>query len=309
MRIAFMGTPEFAVKTLAELIASGFEIACVYSQPPKPRGRGQQLTPSPVHAFAESMGLLVRTPKSMKAAEEIEAFKALDLDAAVVVAYGQILKAEVLDAPHLGCFNIHASLLPRWRGAAPIQRAIMAGDEVTGVQVMKMSEGLDEGDVLLSEIVPILADDTTASLHDRLAAVGASLAPRALFALDRGGATLSPQVGEVTYAKKITPAEAKIDFTRPAKDLDHHVRGLSPFPGAWFEAPSPKGPVRVKALMSRFEPDLNGTPGEVLDTDGLVIACGSGALRLLRVQREGKGAQDAEVFLNGFDLPVGSHLS
>ena len=307
MRIAFLGTPDFAVTCLAELVASGHEIACVYSQPPAPRGRGQELRPSPVHAFAEGLGLPVRTPVSMKTPEEITAFQALDLDAAVVVAFGQILVKAVLDAPRLGCFNLHASLLPRWRGAAPIQRAIMAGDTVTGVQVMRMSEGLDEGPILMSEQVRIDRLETAGSLHDKLAAVGARLLPVALAAVERGGAVETPQAVEgVTYAKKIRSAEARIDWTRPAAEVDAHVRGLSPFPGAWFEAPSDKGPVRVKALLSRLE-DHDGTPGEVLD-DNLLIACGDGAVRLLKAQREGKGAQDAETFTRGFPIAQGTVL-
>ena len=303
MRIAFLGTPEFSVACLAELVAAGHEIVCVYSQPPAPRGRGQDLKPSPVQAFAETLGLPVRTPVSMKSAEEIAAFQALDLDAAVVVAFGQILVAEVLDAPRLGCFNLHASLLPRWRGAAPIQRAIMAGDAVTGVQVMRMSVGLDEGPVLMGEQVRIDALETAGSLHDKLAAVGSRILPVALAAIERGGARETPQSQEgVTYAKKIKAAEARIDWTRPAAEVDRHIRGLSPFPGAWFEAPSDKGPVRVKALLSRVE-EGEGAPGAALD-DALLIACGEGAVRLLKAQREGKGAQDAEVFLRGFAVPV-----
>ena len=308
MRIAFLGTPEFSVACLAELVAAGHEIACVYSQPPAPRGRGQDLRPSPVHAFADSLGQPVRTPVSMKAPEEIEAFQALDLDAAVVVAFGQILVREVLEAPRLGCFNLHASLLPRWRGAAPIQRAIMAGDAVTGVQVMRMSEGLDEGPVLMGEQVRIDALETAGSLHDKLAAVGARILPVALGAIERGAARETPQSEEgVTYAKKIKTAEARIDWTRPAAEVDRHIRGLSPFPGAWFEAPSEKGPVRVKALLSRVA-DGDGAPGAALD-DALLIACGDGAVRLLKAQREGKGAQDAEVFVRGFPLAAGTVLA
>ena len=306
MRLAFMGTPEFAVPSLAELVSAGHEIAAVYSQPPRPRGRGQKLAPSPVHAFAESMGLPVRTPVSMRDPDEIAVFAALDLDAAVVVAYGQILTREVLEAPRLGCFNLHGSLLPRWRGAAPVQRAIMAGDAVTGVQVMRMSEGLDEGPVILSEIVPIAADDTAASLSDRMARVGATLWPRALAAVERGGATETPQSGEPTYAKKIKAAEARVDWTRPAVEIDRHIRGLSPFPGAWFEAPSAGGPARVKALLSAMAEGA-GAPGEVLD-GALTIACGAGAVRLLKVQREGRAAQSAEEFLRGFPLAPGTRL-
>ena len=307
MRLAFMGTPEFAVPSLAELIASGHEIVAVYSQPPRPKGRGQKLTPSPVHAFAEAMGLPVFTPVSMKAPEAIETFISLDLDAACVVAYGQILKPAVLEAPRLGCFNLHGSLLPRWRGAAPIQRAIMAGDRETGVQIMRMSEGLDEGAILLSELLPIQRDDTAASLSERMSTVGATLWTRALAAIERGGVTETPQVGEPTYARKITPTEARIDWTRSAAEIDHHIRGLSPFPGAWFEAPGPDGPVRVKALLSCLSSEGSGAPGELLGGD-LLIACGDGAVRLLRVQREGKAQQSPADFLNGFSLPLGTIL-
>lgn len=309
MRLAFMGTPEFAVPSLAELIASGHEIVAVWSQPPKPRGRGQKLTPSPVHAFAETLGLPVFTPASMKSPEAIETFKNLELDAACVVAYGQILKAEVLDAPRLGCFNLHGSLLPRWRGAAPIQRAIMAGDRRTGVQIMRMSEGLDEGAILLSEVMDIRPDDTAATLGERMSHIGAGLWSRALAAIERGGVTGTEQAGEPTYARKITPAEARIDWTRPAAEVDAHIRGLSPFPGAWFEVPGPDGPVRIKVLMSR--PSLrgagHGAPGEVLDGE-LRVACGEGVVRLLRVQRAGKAVQTPEDLLRGFPLPVGTVL-
>jgi methionyl-tRNA formyltransferase len=312
MRLAFLGTPDFAVRALAELAASGHEIAAVYTQPPKPRGRGQTLQPSPVQAFAEGLGLEVRTPASMKAPDAIADFQALELDAAIVVAYGQILVREVLEAPRYGCFNLHGSLLPRWRGAAPIQRAIMAGDAVTGVQVMRMSEGLDEGPVLLSATVPITADDTVATLHDKLALAGAALLPVALGAIQRGGASETPQSSEgVTYAKKIKPAEARIDWSRPAHELDWHIRGLSPFPGAWFEAPGASGPVRVKALLSRIEAG-SGQPGEVLDGSpegGLVVVCGEGAVRITRLQREGKGQQAADAFLRGLPLADGTVLA
>jgi methionyl-tRNA formyltransferase len=278
----------------------------VYAQPPAPRGRGQAVRPSPVQAFAETLGLEVRTPASMRDPEAIAGFQALDLDAAVVVAYGQILPAAVLDAPRLGSFNLHASLLPRWRGAAPIQRALMAGDAVTGAQVMRMTEGLDEGPILLSETVRIGPLDTAGTLHDRLSAVGAHLLPRALAAIERGGVQPTPQAAEgATYAKKIKPAEARIDWSAPAAEVDRKIRGLSPFPGAWFEAPSEKGPVRVKALLSRLE-EGRGRPGEVLDD--LLIACGQGAVRLLTVQRGGRAAQDAETFLRGFPLARGGEL-
>ena len=303
MRLAFMGTPEFAVPSLAELIASGHEIVAVYSQPPRPKGRGQKLTPSPVHAFAEAMGLPVFTPESMKSPEAIADFQSLDLDAACVVAYGQILKPEVLEAPRLGCFNLHGSLLPRWRGAAPVQRAIMAGDAETGVQIMRMSEGLDEGNILLGEVMPINPDDTSATLSERMSVTGATLWTRALAAIERGGVTDTEQVGEPTYAKKITPAEARIDWTRPAAEVDAHIRGLSPFPGAWCEAPDG---TRMKVLMSRLD-DGAGEPGAVLDDD-LLVACGEGAIRLARVQREGRAAQETSEFLKGFAIGSGSSL-
>jgi methionyl-tRNA formyltransferase len=308
MRLAFLGTPDFAVAALGELVAAGHEIIAVYTQPPRPRGRGREVQPSPVQAFAERLGLPVRTPVSLRAPEEIAAFQALDLDAAVVVAFGQILPKAVLDAPRLGSFNLHASLLPRWRGAAPIQRAIMAGDTVTGVQVMRMSEGLDEGPILLSETVPIAWDETAGTLHDKLAPVGASLIPRALAALERGGLQETAQAEDgMTYARKITPKETRLDWRLTAAELDRRIRGLSPFPGAWFEAPSERGPVRVKALMSRISPAA-GRPGELLD-DALLIACGEGAVRLVTVQRDGRGVQDAETFLRGFPLAAGLILS
>lgn len=302
MRLAFLGTPDFAVPSLAALIEAGHEIACVYSQPPRPRGRGQALRPSPVQAFAEERGLPVRTPASMKDAAEVAAFRALDLDAAVVVAFGQILTREVLEAPRLGCFNLHASLLPRWRGAAPIQRAIMAGDHMTGAQMMRMTEGLDEGPIIESVTVRIDALDTAATLQERLAQAGAQLLPEALQGIADGTAGETPQTGEAAYAKKITPTEARIDWSRPAHEVDCHIRGLSPFPGAWFEA----GGVRVKALLSQAG-ELDGAPGEVLD-EQLLIGCGEGSVRLLRCQREGKGPQDAADFVRGFPLPPGTQL-
>jgi methionyl-tRNA formyltransferase len=308
MRIAFFGTPDFAVPSLAALIGAGHEIAAVYSQPPAPRGRGHTLKPSPVQAFAEAAGVPVRTPASMRDPDEIAAFKALHLDAAVVVAFGQILPAAVLEAPRLGCFNLHGSLLPRWRGAAPIQRAVMAGDPVTGVQIMRMSEGLDEGPILLSETVRIDALETAGSLHDRLAPIGAALWPRALAGIERGDLIPRPQAAEgVTYAKKIRPSEARIRWTQPATVVDRRIRGLSPFPGAWFTAPGERGPVRVKALLSRVE-EGQGAPGEALD-DALLIASGEGAVRILRAQREGRAAQDAADFVRGFALPAGSRLA
>jgi methionyl-tRNA formyltransferase len=307
MRLAFLGTPDFAVAALAAIVEAGHDVVCAYSQPPAPRGRGQELRPSPVHAFAEARGIPVRTPASMRDPAEIAAFAALDLDAAVVVAFGQILPAAVLDAPRLGSYNVHASLLPRWRGAAPIQRAIMAGDKVTGVQVMRMTEGLDEGPVLATATVRIDAQETAGTLHDRLAAAGADLIVRTLADIEAGRAVATPQAEEgVTYARKISPKFSRLDWTRPGPVLDCKIRGLSPFPGAWFELPTEKGPVRVKALLSAFE-DVDGAPGVALD-DRLLIGTGEGAVRLLRVQREGKGPQDADVFLRGNPVPAGTRL-
>ena len=303
MRLAFMGSPRFALPTLEALIGAGHEIACVYTQPPRPAGRGRQERPTPVHDLARAHGFMVRTPKSLKRAEEQEAFAALRLDAAIVVAYGLILPKPVLDAPRLGCFNLHGSLLPRWRGAAPIQRAIMAGDRLTGVQVMRMEEGLDTGPVLASAETPIAFDYTTASLHDRLAALGAPLMVETLARLERGQAHESPQPDEgVTYAHKISPAEARIDWTRPAREIDCSIRGLSPTPGAWFELEGK----RVKALHSRLGQG-RGEPGEALD-DALLIACGEGAVRLTIVQREGRSPMSAADFLRGQPLPAGVRL-
>jgi len=308
MRLAFLGTPPFAAVVLEAVAGAGHEIACVYSQPPAPRGRGHELKPSPVHAFALEQGLPVRTPASMRDPDEVAAFEALDLDAAAVVAFGQILPAAVLDAPRLGSFNLHGSLLPRWRGAAPMQRAVMAGDPVTGVEVMRMTEGLDEGPVLASETLRIGPLDTAGTMHDRMAAAGAELLVRTLAAVERGEAVETPQAEEgVTYAKKIRAKEARIDWTKPGAEVDRKIRGLSPFPGAWFTLPTNRGPLRVKALLSAFE-DADGAPGEVLD-DRLLVATGAGAVRLLRVQREGRGPQDAEVFLNGTPVSAGTRLS
>ena len=307
MRLAFLGTPDFAVACLSALVEAGHEIAAVYSQPPAPRGRGQELKPSPAHAFALERGIPVRTPVSMRDPDEIAAFAALNLDAAVVVAFGQILPGEVLDAPRLGSFNLHASLLPRWRGAAPIQRAIMAGDRVTGVEVMAMTEGLDEGPVLASETLRIDALETAGTLHDRLAAVGADLLVRTMAAVAKGEAVATPQAEDgLTYAKKIRAKEARLRWTKPAAEIDRKIRGLSPFPGAWFELPTEKGPVRVKALLSQVE-EGSGAPGQLLD-DRLLIACGEGAVRLLRVQREGRGPQEADGFLRGLPVAAGTVL-
>lgn len=304
MRLAFMGSPAFSVPVLAALIEAGHEVVCVYSQPPRPSGRGQAERKTPVHAFADTHGIPVRTPRSLKKAEEQAAFAALDLDAAIVVAYGLILPRAILDAPRFGCLNLHASLLPRWRGAAPIQRALMAGDRVTGVQVMQMEEGLDTGPVLFTATAPIEPDDTAGALHDRLAVLGPPLMRRALDAIARGEAVATPQAAEgATYAAKIDPAEARIDWRRPAREVDLMIRGLSPSPGAWFLLPSERGPVRVKALDSRLGQG-SGAPGEALD-DALLIACGEGAVRLLTVQREGRGVTPVDAFLRGTPVPEG----
>ncbi len=299
LRLAFMGTPDFAVPALAELVAQGHDIACVYSQPPRPKGRGLGTDPSPVHKFASGAGLEVRTPVTLKGAEQQELFRALAIDAAIVVAYGLLLPKPILEAPKLGCFNLHGSLLPRWRGAAPIQRAIMAGDAETGVMVMRMEEGLDTGPVLMAERTPI-ARKTYGELHDELARLGADLMVRALSALERGSITEQPQPAEgATYAKKILKEEARIDWTKSAREIDCLIRGLSPVPGAWCEV---KGE-RLKILYA--EPVTGGgAPGTLID-DKLTVACGDGALRLVRLQRAGKSVMTADELLRGFALPRG----
>jgi methionyl-tRNA formyltransferase len=297
-----MGTPDFAVPTLAELIGAGHEIVCVYSQPPRPKGRGLASEKSPVHTFAQSAGLAVRHPVSLRDAEEHAAFAAANLDAAVVVAYGLLLPRAILDAPRLGCFNLHASLLPRWRGAAPIQRAIMACDAQTGVMAMRMEEGLDTGPVLMAEHVPI-GRKTYGELHDELSRLGADLMGRALAALERGSLASTPQAQDgVTYARKIEKSETRIDWTKSARALDCHIRGLSPTPGAWFEA---KGE-RIKILLAAPSPG-EGTPGEVLFD--FAIACGEGALKPLLVQRAGRAAPaDWLGFLRGFAIAPGERV-
>ncbi|MEP3074142.1 methionyl-tRNA formyltransferase [Maricaulis sp.] len=308
LRLAFMGTPDFAARSLAEIAAAGHEVARVYTQPPRRRGRGQAEQKTPVHQLAEVLGIPVSTPDSFRDPQVIEEFASLDLDVAAVVAYGQILPQAALDAPRLGCLNLHASLLPRWRGAAPIQRAIMAGDETTGVQIQQMEAGLDTGPILLSETVAIAPTDTAASLHDKLMEAGALMWPRALSALERDSLEAVPQSEEgITYAKKISSEEARIDWTRPAGELASHVRGLSPFPGAWFELDTGKEVARVKVLMAKAETG-SGAPGEVLDGN-LLIACGEGALRLVRLQRAGKGAMDATDFLRGNSVEPGTVLA
>ena len=301
MRVIFMGTPEFSVPVLDALVEAGHEIAAVYSQPPRPAGRGKKDRPSPVQARAEVLGLDVRYPVSLKTAEALADFDALEADVAVVVAYGLILPQAILDAPARGCLNIHASLLPRWRGAAPIHRAIMAGDAETGVCIMQMEAGLDTGPVVLREAIAIGGEETTAHLHDRLSALGATLIVQALDALDQLTPEPQPETG-VTYAAKIDKAEARIDWTRPAAEVDRQIRGLSPFPGAWFEHAGQ----RIKALGSTLVTGA-GAAGEVLDAD-LHVACGEGAVALTRLQRAGKGAQDVDVFQRGAQVAKGTIL-
>jgi methionyl-tRNA formyltransferase len=301
-RLIFMGTPEFAVPTLAELIGQRHEIAAVYTQPPRPKGRGLAPENSPVAKVAATHGLEVRTPERLGAPDEQTAFAALGADAAVVVAYGLLLPKPVLAAPKLGCFNLHASLLPRWRGAAPIQRAIMAGDAETGVMAMRMEEGLDTGPVLMAERV-LIGRKTSGELHDELARLGADVMVRALSAVERGSASERPQSADgATYATKILKEEARVDWDRAAGEIDCLIRGLSPQPGAWCEA---RGE-RLKILYA--VPAMGcGAPGELLD-DRLTVACGDGALRFTRVQRAGRAAQDAEEFLRGFPLRKGERL-
>ncbi|WP_170583154.1 methionyl-tRNA formyltransferase [Ruegeria arenilitoris] len=301
MRVIFMGTPEFSVPVLDALVQAGHEIAAVYCQPPRPAGRGKKDRPTPVHARAEALGLPVRHPTSLKSPEEQAAFAALKADVAVVVAYGLILPQPILDAPRHGCLNIHASLLPRWRGAAPIHRAIMAGDAETGVCIMQMEAGLDTGPVLLRQATPIGAEETTAQLHDRLSAMGADLIVQALDRLQDLTPEPQPEVG-VTYAAKIDKAEARVDWSRLSVEVDRQIRALSPFPGAWTQIEGE----RVKLLASRLS-DGQGVPGEVLD-DALRVACGTGAVELLRLQRAGKAAQDRETFLRGWPIPAGTRL-
>ena len=309
MRLAFLGTPDFAVPTLAELMGAGHEIACVYTRAAKPAGRGRELRPSPIAAFARTAGIAVRTPVSLKSADEPAAFFALDLDAAVVVAYGLILPQPILDAPRLGCFNLHASLLPRWRGAAPIQRAIMAGDTETGVCVMRMEAGLDTGPVLTREAVPIGACTTAGELHDTLARIGAGLMVRALAGLERGAieAQVQPKEG-ATYAHKLTAGEERIDWRKSADEIDRIIRALTPFPGAYFEVASGEGAVERIRVLRASPLQATGNPGEVLGTDGLRVACDAAALEICEVQRSGKRAMPAADFRRGFSLPAGTVL-
>lgn len=303
LRLAFMGSPDFAVPTLEAILAAGHDVACVYSQPPRPAGRGKELRRTAIHQVAERRGLEVRTPANLKDPADREAFAALKLDVAVVVAYGLLLPRAILDAPRLGCFNLHGSILPRWRGAAPIHRAVMAGDPVTGVQVMKMEAGLDTGPVLSTATTPITEDDTTADVHDRLSLLGAGLMVKALAALEAGPVTLTKQAETgVTYAAKVSPAEAGIDWSKSAGEVSAHIRGLSPNPGAWFEMDGQ----RIKVLHARTAAG-SGSPGQVLD-DNLLVACGDRAVRLTRLQRAGKGQMTAEEFQRGARIERGRRL-
>lgn len=299
LRLIFMGTPDFSVPTLLELVAHGHEIVAVYTRAPKPGGRrGLQLQPTPVEEAARKLGVPVLTPKTLKTKEALDEFSAFGADAAVVVAYGMILPQAILDAPKFGCYNLHASLLPRWRGAAPINRAIMAGDAESGVMVMKMDVGLDTGDVALAERLAITDNMTAADLHDRLSRLGADLMVRAMAALDRGGLQLKKQSEEgVTYAAKIDKTEARIDWSKPAHAVLRHIHGLSPFPGAWAELAGVTENARVKILRCELAKGA-GAPGEVLDSQ-LTIACGEGAIRILELQREGKAQMQAVDFLRG----------
>lgn len=310
LRVVFMGTPEFSVPTLMEIVGQGHEVVACYSQPPRPAGRGMDLKKSPVHEAAESFAIPVFTPKSLKGPDEQAEFASLNADVAVVVAYGLLLPKAVLDAPHHGCLNLHASMLPRWRGAAPINRAIMAGDTETAVQVMRMEEGLDTGPVCLSETVAIGQNMTAGELHDRLSGLGGDLMVRALAALSRGALGEQAQSEDgVTYAAKLSKQETRIDWSRPAAEIHNHIRGLSPFPGAWCDMPLGSKPERVKILRSALV-DGSGVPGTVLSADDVpVIACGSGAVRLEEVQRAGKKPMNGADFLRGAALSAGTQLN
>ncbi len=315
MKIAFLGTSAFAVPALRALAEAGHDVACVYTRAPKPAGRGQQERKTPVHLLADQLGLPVRTPRTLKSDEEAQAFKALDLDAAVVVSYGHILPKSFLDAPVLGCINIHGSLLPRWRGAAPIHRAILAGDAETGVTTMRMDEGLDTGPMLLAESTPISSADTAESVHDRLADLGARLIVSTLDGLLRRNLEPVNQPAEgVTYAHKLGKEEGVLDWRRPAAELERKVRAFHPWPGTWFEAPKADGKdggvERIKVLAAALTL-AGGPPGSVtLARDGFpVVTCGVGGLKLLKLQRPGKSAQSADAFLRGFALEAGTVLT
>ncbi len=311
MKIAFLGTSAFAVPALRALVEAGHDVALVYTRAPKPAGRGQQERKTPVHELADQLGLTVHTPRSLRSDEEAASFKALDLDAAVVVSYGHILPKSFLDAPVLGCINIHGSLLPRWRGAAPIHRAILAGDAETGVTTMRMDEGLDTGPMLLAESTPISAADTAESVHDRLAELGARLIVSTLDGLMRKSidAVVQPEEG-VTYAHKLGKEEGVLDWRRPAAEIERKVRAFHPWPGTSFDAPRDNGVERIKVLAATLTL-AGGTPGTVsIARDGFpVVTCGVGGLKLLKLQRPGKSAQSADAFLRGFALGAGTVLA
>jgi methionyl-tRNA formyltransferase len=305
LRLAFMGTPDFAVPALKALAARGHEIVCVYSQPPRPAGRGQKEQKSPVHLAAEEMGIPVRTPARLKNAEDQQAFADLKLDAAVVAAYGLILPLAVLEAPRLGCINIHGSLLPRWRGAAPLQRAMLAGDADTGITIMQMAAGLDTGDMWLKKTVPITTKTTASSLHDALSALGAEMIGEALEGIASGTLRRTPQPEEgVTYAAKLERGEGKIDWNEEAAAIERKTRALNPRPGVYFEA---RGE-RIKILSAELVMDKKGEPGTLL-ADDFTVACGEDALRLLTVQRQGKAAMEGAAFLRGFTVKPGDRLA
>jgi len=311
MKLAFLGTSEFAVPALGALVDAGHDVIAVYARAPKPAGRGQQERRTPVHELALRLGLPVRTPKSLKNEAEAQAFEALDLDAAVVVSYGHILPKRFLDAPVLGCINIHGSLLPRWRGAAPIHRAILAGDAETGVTTMRMDEGLDTGAMLLAERTPISAADTAETVHDRLAELGARLIVSTLDGLLAKTLEAVPQSeAGVTYAHKLGKEEGALDWRRPAAELERKVRAFDPWPGTWFDVATESGSERIKVLAAGLAL-AGGMPGTVsVGRDGFpVVACGIGGLKLLRLQRAGKSAQSADAFLRGFALAAGTVLA
>jgi methionyl-tRNA formyltransferase len=308
LRLVFMGTPDFAVPTLRALAGAGHHIVAVYTREAKPSGRGMKLQPTPVAREAERLGAPVFTPRTLKAEAEQHLFASHGADAAIVVAYGLILPQPILNAPRHGCYNLHASLLPRWRGAAPINRAIMAGDDVSGAAIMKMDAGLDTGPVALTERVPIGDGDTASDLHDALCARGAALMVEAMAKLEAGTLSLTPQPEQgVTYAAKIDKAEAHIDFARPAREVLRHCHGLSPFPGAWCDARVEGDSVRLKVLRCAMV-DGQGAPGELLD-DRLTVACGSGAIRVTHLQRAGKAPMSADEFLRGTPLARGLRLT
>lgn len=304
LRIVYMGTPDFAVGPLAALLEAGHEVCCVYSQPPRPSGRGHKVTPSPVHAFAEARGIEVRTPRRLRSEDDQQAFAELNADVAVVAAYGLILPKPVLDAPKHGCINIHASLLPRWRGAAPIQHAILAGDTESGVTVMQMDEGLDTGDMLLMDRVAITTETTATTLHDALAILGSDLIVQAMAQLEAGTLTATPQPeAGTTYASKLSREDGRLNWARPAIELERQVRALTPWPGTWFL----QNETVLKISAAEVSADASGPAGQVLDGQ-LTIACGSGGLRPTRIQRPGKAPMAAADLLRGFPLPIGTML-